>query len=283
MELIVIYPGNFINAKTVDIDYEGEQRKAQKLGIVTVTCNYDAFISGEKIKLYGADTSELSGLAIYRGWMLKPDQYKRFYSELGMLGIQLITTPTEYYNTHCLPNSYNNIMDYTPNTIWFPDGVDIDYNKIRSSFDKFIVRDYCKTVMGLKFPDYLESSMSNIELAEYFKKFKQLRGSLYTGGLVLKQYVDIEKDSECRVFYINKHTALAYNKTIDLEVPEGIINLASKQSLRNLKSHFYTIDFAKLTSGEYIVVEIGDGQVSGLKSDAEAAILYTELKKLLIH
>ena len=42
------------------------------------------------------------------------------------------------------------------------------------------------------------------------------------------------------------------------------------KKLPKLKSKFYTIDVAELKTGEWVVIETGDGQVSGLRgSDKE--------------
>lgn len=47
----------------------------------------------------------------------------------------------------------------------------------------------------------------------------------------------------------------------------------------NLDSHFYTVDFARLKNGTYVVIETGDGQVSGVPTETEAEALYNSLKK----
>ena len=44
--------------------------------------------------------------AVYRGWMMKPEQYERFYEELRRNGIELVTTPREYALMHVFPNVY---------------------------------------------------------------------------------------------------------------------------------------------------------------------------------
>jgi len=50
------------------------------------------------------------------------------------------------------------------------------------------------------------------------------------------------------------------------EIPklESFIDLA-----KGIASQFFTMDIAKTTSGEWTVIEVGDGQVSGLPSNAQ--------------
>ena len=47
-----------------------------------------------------------------------------------------------------------------------------------------------------------------------------------------------------------------------------------------IDSPFYTIDFALTNKGDYIVIEIGDGQVSGIPGVKEASELYNFIKNL---
>ena len=52
------------------------------------------------------------------------------------------------------------------------------------------------------------------------------------------------------------------------------------EKLKNVKSNFFTIDVAKKSDGEWIVMELGDGQVSGLQ-DYEINKFYVDLITLL--
>ena len=68
-----------------------------------------------KLSLYSDD---ISGLTIYRGWMMKPEMYRRFYDSLMEKGIILINTPEEYEKYHMLPGWYDDFKDYTAKSIW---------------------------------------------------------------------------------------------------------------------------------------------------------------------
>ena len=47
------------------------------------------------------------------------------------------------------------------------------------------------------------------------------------------------------------------------EYPEFVGQIL--QELKNIKSNFFTVDIAKKSNGEWIIMELGDGQVSGLQ------------------
>lgn len=55
--------------------------------------------------------------AIYRGWMLRPAQYRQLYHALRERGLCLINTPEAYQHCHYLPESYSVIKDSTPLTV----------------------------------------------------------------------------------------------------------------------------------------------------------------------
>lgn len=63
-----------------------------------------------KLSLFGED---ISGLTIYRGWMMKPEMYKAFYEALEKKGIILINTPEEYNRYHLLPEWYADFQNET--------------------------------------------------------------------------------------------------------------------------------------------------------------------------
>ena len=283
MKPIIIYPCEWGNINKIDEDYTLEKEVASELGFLTYNFNYDEFVNGDKLKLSVSSLNNKN--VVYRGWMMTVEQYRRFYSELKSLGGNLVTTPEEYEYTHHFINSYDKIDRYTPKTIWFRDEEQINWDKVRNELgDKFIVKDYVKSVKGFDFPEYLESSMTNEELDKYIDKFKQLRGNLYQGGIVLKKYVQLDKNNghthEFRGFFINHGCRLMYHNSDNKEdlVP---FHMGNEYAMTMLHSCFYTIDYARLENGEYIVIEVGDGQVSGIPLDRKIAKqLYKYIAKL---
>lgn len=281
MKPVIIYPCEFGNLNKIDPDYQFEQEVALEQDFKTILINYDDFTSGQKLKVTLKGYGEL---AIYRGWMLKISDYSRFYSELLALGYKLMNSPKEYESTHYFVESYKFIEGVTPKILWYEEGKPIDWNEVRQKFDKFMVKDYVKSVKGFDFPEYLESSMTDEELNGYIDKFKSIRGDLYSGGIVLKQYVELARDGddghthEYRAFYIEDKLATIYPNSNNEKdsIPHAITEWHPLRFL--LKSNFYTIDFARLKNGEYTIIEIGDGQVSGIPSKKEAIALYKGLE-----
>ncbi len=53
------------------------------------------------------------------------------------------------------------------------------------------------------------------------------------------------------------------------------------EKLTGLKSSFYTVDFAELDNGMWIIIEVGDGQVSGLSPSQYVFKFYDEIRNIV--
>ena len=295
--ILIIYPCDFGNINKVDEDYAFEKAIADKNGIKTIMFNFDEYMTmGTKLKLNitnlgNVDDKEI--FAIYRGWMMKPEQYESFYTDLyKSYRIKLINTPLEYASAHCFNMAYDKIMDYTPKIAVFSEGEVkyIDWNNVKAYFNKkFIIKDYVKSVKDWDFPEYFDCTYTDEELDKWLNKFIELRGDLYTGGIIFKEYVELDrtngKTHEFRAFYYKGRLITLYcnsnneedlNSQSKLNKHEKLIKQVKKfaELVPKLNSQFYTIDFAIKKNGDIIIIETGDGQVSGLPSPNEAEQLY---------
>ena len=51
---------------------------------------------------------------------------------------------------------------------------------------------------------------------------------------------------------------------------------------QNIDSNFFTMDVAKKKNGDWIIMELGDGQVAGLPDNADRNEFYCKLKDNLL-
>ncbi len=277
----ILFPSDFFKIKQIDVDYSEEYNTSKQLNFEPILFNYDEFINDKKLKLYPHELSE--GLCIYRGWMLKPEQYLELYNQLKQKNIILINSPTEYNKFHLFPNVYNDLKNFTPETIWYENIEEIDWNLVSKIFKRFIIKDFVKSVKGTSFPKFFSSEINILEMNEYIKKFIELRGSLYTGGIVIKEYVDLkfygDVTNEYRAFYLNENiVSVSRNSNQPNNCP--FISLEFVNKFCSLGS-FYTIDFAELNNGEWIIIETGDGQVSGLSPNQYIFEFYQKINNIL--
>ncbi|MDD3404025.1 MAG: ATP-grasp domain-containing protein [Hespellia sp.] len=259
----------------VDEEYMGEYQAAG-LKYPCALFNYEDMERG-KLTLNG---EELSGLTIYRGWMMKPDMYRAFYSQLEQRGMILINSPEEYERYHTLPGWYEEFKEYTAESIWENQGsLDNALEMTKGLEGPYIVKDYVKSRKHEWYDACFIKNIADRENAgKIISNFIQRQGTDLVGGIVLRRLEDLkcigfhEKSGmplseEYRIFvYAGKiHILDDYwknNQSITLSDDERkwIGAIAEK-----IKSNFVTIDLARRTDGTIIIMELGDGQVSGLQ------------------
>src|SRR5262249_55874431 len=121
------------------------------------------------------------------------------------------------------------------------------------------------------------------------RRFLQLQGEDLNEGLVFREYVEFEQVGrhlqsrlplarEFRLFLLDG--ALVYRTEYwesahyGEEAPplDRFATLAAR-----VESRFFTMDVAKRLDGDWLVVELGDGQVAGLPDHADPAEFYAAL------
>lgn len=287
----ILFPNEPFNRKIVDSEYADEFQSCKVMGIDTYFYDYDELI--DKVFKTNIEKDD-DCLLIYRGWMLKPQQYSFLYN--GILErtngyVTLINSPEQYKNCHCFPNIYKDIEDYTPRIITTKNttqsSLSILYTKI--NFNYFI-KDFVKSIKTENGIEKISKNAMFFDMCNKIKEFKKERGNLFTGGIVLKEFVNLEKvlykgnsnENEWRAFYL-------YGKLVDLSNNSNINTILSKITgppiemvnkvgeILSEKSNFFTVDFAKKINGQWIVLETGDGQVSGLSTDISSLGFYNKL------
>lgn len=263
--------------KKVDEDYEEEFQAA---GFIH-SCAFFSYEDLErgKLSLYG---EEISGLTIYRGWMMKPEMYENFYFLLEKEGIILINTPEEYKRYHLLPGWYVDFKEETAESVWEDKGkLDsvMEMIKIKGLEGPYIVKDYVKS---RKHEWYDACFINNISDAHNTSKvignFIDRQGSSLIGGVVLRKFENLKQigfheksgmplSEEYRVFIyagrilnIDDYWIDKSDIKISDEEKQWINDIAHK-----VKSNFVTMDIARRTDGSLVIMEFGDGQVSGLQ------------------
>lgn len=277
----LIFPTSYFDTAHVDEDLQAEYEAVCNTHLFNIVLfEYDAWFNNDELILHGnSDNTN----AIYRGWMMRPEQYEKFYQKLQKQNIQLITTPVQYNLMHEFPNVYPYIQNDTPRIMTFSKNETVDLTAVKHSFDRFIVKDYVKSAKGSDFPAYFTSDVSEKSFQNSMKLFYQYRGDLFTGGICVKEYVELAKydnsTNEYRAFYFcSSLISLQQNSKQPTDAPRPPRELVLKY--QNLASPFYTIDFAEKQDGSWAILETGDGQVSGLANTQDYQVFYEKLGEL---
>ena len=278
---MILFPSSYFDCAKVDEDLSQEFAAVLETGFYqTALFDYSKWFDQGILSLKNAPCKPHA--AIYRGWMMDPQQYENFYHLLLKHNIELVTTPSSYNLMHLFPNVYNYLAEDTARLKIYPLHSPIDVEELKKEFHRFMVKDFVKSVKGTQFPKYFDSMVTQSEFDQWMDVFYKYRGDLLTGGIVVKEFLDLKfyhtHSNEYRVFYMNHRPAvIAQNSDQPPDAPFPPQNLIEKYSA--LDSPFYTVDYAELTDGSWRIIETGDGGVSGIPESCDYIQFFQELHK----
>lgn len=265
--MILVFPAQPFEGAVVDYDFQEQAKAATSAGFSVVTYNL------EEGRLFARGHQ---GRALYRGWMMSPERYVAFYRQLQEQGLELATRPEEYRYAHWLPGWYSALEKWTPESVWF-EGRDFDYERLVGAFGSgpLVVKDYVKSLKHYWGEAcYIPEVGDEARVREVASRFLELRDEELQGGLVFRRFELFRAWSEdprsgfpmsveFRVF------AVAGVPMSVLPAWEGLEAAAPPSSLceelcARVSSPFFSLDLALNLGDDWRVVEVGDGQVSGL-------------------
>lgn len=261
--------------KKVDEDYEIEYQEAG-LHHPCALFSYEDLERG-KLSMFG---ESISGLTIYRGWMMKPEMYSVFYSLLEKQGICLINSPEEYEKYHTLPGWYKDFSEETIQSIWESEGKAENLLSMTKQLNgSYIVKDYVKSRKHEWYDAcFIKDISDEINTAKIIHNFVERQGESLTGGIVLRKFIKLNQigfheksgmpiSEEYRVFVFAGKVLIIDNYWTEKEsVRLSKAEISWIEDIaRRIKSNFVTVDIARKEDGKLVIMEFGDGQVSGLQ------------------
>jgi ATP-grasp domain-containing protein len=189
-------------------------------------------------------------VVIYRGWMVDQRQYGNLVECIRLSGATPLISLETYLLCHHLPNWYPLLRDLTPETVVYPETVDIHAELVKLDWPAFFLKDYVKS---------LKTSTGSLitdpaTAPRVIDEMRRFRGAI-EGGICVRRVESYVPGSETRFFVLRGKA----HSPGDLEPPAIVGEVA-----RRIQSPFFSVDVAVTESGHNRVVEIGDGQVSDL-------------------
>jgi len=291
----IIYCDSVFDHRIIEPDYEGEKKSAIKAGFDFSLISFEELTDGNiTAALRCIEKSENKELGIYRGWMLTPENYRKLYDGLLKKNIELINSPTEYQHCHYLPDSYGKIESKTPKSNWTTKLDDSSIAQLTKEFGEnpIIVKDFVKSEKH-HWEDacFIPNASDSERVKSVVGKFLELRGDSLNEGLVFRQFEELEfltehsksrmpLTKEFRVFFMNKRIVKVFDYWDEGDYGETKPELDSFIDLaQSIESNFFTMDIAKKRDGDWIIMELGDGQVAGLPDNADRNEFYHKLKE----
>ena len=303
----LIYCADPLHPAQIDPIYAPECAAATRAGLDYALISYEALAQEQQaeraVRRFAPAAEPV--LAIYRGWMLRPADYRRLYAALATRNLHLINSREAYRFCHYLPESYAAITDHTPRTVWLPldESREPDMDAIMLALQVFgtapvIVKDYVKSRKHeWAQACFIPSAGDRQAVERVVRRFIELQGEDLNEGLVFREYVAFEplgahsrsgmpltREYRCFVLDGAMLTRTAYWEREegdygDAELPPETLFAGS---IQRVQSRFFTLDVARRRDdGEWMIVEPGDGQVAGLPERLDADDLYAALASRL--
>ncbi|MFZ5891978.1 MAG: ATP-grasp domain-containing protein [Myxococcota bacterium] len=292
---LVLFPSAPFNLREIDEDFSAERTAAKSAGLPTALVDHTRLVNREPLAALAA-LGEHRGDAIYRGWMLSPSQYESLYSTLAESGISLINAPLAYRTCHYLPDSYAFIEGYTARSVWMPLGgeppnMTAILNLLRGFEAKpLILKDYVKSQKHYwDEACFIPRANDAGAVERVVHRFTELCGDELNEGLVFREYLPLKRigthplsgmplAAEFRIFWLDGEPLLSHRYWAELGPFESPLPFDELREIAaRVPSRFFTMDVAFLESGELTIVELGDGQVSGLPTNGLAPEFYRRL------
>src|SRR5271165_951218 len=133
----LIFGCNPLNPREPDLSFSEEVEAATSIGFKWALIDHDALTVEHNAARAVRRTIAPSGDYVFRGWMMRPEEYLQLYAALMTKGIQLINDPASYQHTHYFPENYPIIAARSPKSVWLKTSTlpsEVDLQKLLEPF-----------------------------------------------------------------------------------------------------------------------------------------------------
>ncbi|ROP29891.1 hypothetical protein EDD30_2716 [Couchioplanes caeruleus] len=277
---MVLVPGDPLRPRRPDEHFAAEAAAARGAALEVAVIDHDAFVRGGD---HAAAVARVPAGrdAVYRGWMLRTEEYAALATALAARDVVLRTSAEQYRRGHELPGWYATVQAATPETVWTQGAERSDFDRacavLRSG--PAVLRDYTKSMKHHWHEAAFIHDVADSDTAwRVASRFQQLRADDFTGGFVLRRFESFT-GAEARTWWIGGVCWLvtAHPDTPGEQPPADLDPTAVAPLIAELGLPFVTADLVRHTDGRWRLVEIGDGQVSDRPATTPADALITAL------
>jgi hypothetical protein len=274
-----------------DFAWQSEVDAAKDAEFTYSLIDFEALLDGNLARaVRRVAPAEVSETAMLRSWMLRPEIYGQLFQALQERNIILINSLEAYICCHHLSESYTYISEFSPVTVWMPLANGLDMDAVVALIVPFgekplILKDYVKSAKHAWHEAcYIPSALDRTAVESVVRRFLSIQGNELNVGLVFREFVTLKTDEktahpiELRLFFLDQEllTISDYwggdNSIPDESVLEPFLAIA-----KTIPSRFFSLDIAQCADGSWMIIELGDGQVSGLPDSLAPDIFYQKL------
>ena len=277
-----------------DSAFETENEAIKNLTLDFDLLDFESLVAGATDRALRRVGEADLGLVVYRGWMIPVAAYAALARAIEERGGHLINDAATYERTHHLPRSYAALAAHTPKTVWLEGSAPFDMEMVHAALSTFeggpvVVKDFVKS----RKHEWLEacfipSAADRSAVENVVSTFVDRQGEDLAGGLVFREFVELEQvgvhpqsgltlGRELRLFFLDGDLLASGRYWEGIEYEDDFRTEPFASVARSIESRFFSMDIARTKAGESIVIEIGDGQVTGLPDTIDATMFYQRL------
>lgn len=282
-----ILPADPTNPSKINPLFIEEYEAAKKYADV-ILFDLDAFMKDENS--FAPPKRVAVEKVIHHGWMMDSSTYNTLNEVTKYAGYKLINEPEQYDACHYTngwldPVFYTDaefsLVPYTFETVLIPGIDNIDemveetYTFQQKTKAATVVKDYVKSLKHNKDLFIIPQFQKVTKLLEFFLNFKKEKdeNNDFQKGIVLRKFeklVSVEgKDYEFRYFILNGkpfYSFPRFNPALISEKPgDKLVSIVADKVFKATGNKLFCLDFALKANGQWVLVEVGDGQVSSLE------------------
>jgi ATP-grasp domain, R2K clade family 3 len=138
---------------------------------------------------------------------------------------------------------------------------------------------------------FITSALDRSAVQRVVSRFLELQGDDLAGGLVFREFIEFRPigvhprsqmplTEEYRIFWLDGSPLFSspYWKEGEYASTELPIEQFA-ETASAVRSRFFTMDLARRLDGEWMIIELGDGQVSGLPREGDGDAFYEALSR----
>jgi hypothetical protein len=284
-----IFCANPLDLRSAEPDFSSEFAVAREAGFSPILIDHDQL--DQRISPGAAlRKSRINepGTGVYRGWMLRSEAYTELFNALLERGVRLLTSPQEYDACHHAPGSYALLKNWMTSTTWVPVSALDDQAAVRASLTHFgssavILKDFVKSQAAGYWTEacYISDASDHDQVSRVVGRFRELQGDSLVGGLVFKAYIPLQPTGapayEYRAFFVGGGVVGCWPRSdAAWELGPPPAELMAQVAVK-VPSPFASADFGVDQAGRWWLLEVGDGQVSGLPDPQAASPVFAAL------
>lgn len=253
-----LYPSSFLKSTRVDEHFEDEVELLDTKPVLYSEYEDRLVLRGESLE---------GETVVYRGWIVSADKYSRMSDLVETAGGTMLVSPVNYAKSQFAEGWLNVFDGLTPETVVFP--YEVSSQTLIDSFadesNAYVVKGSSKS---LKHDwDNFMFAKSGSDVVRVVDNFRS-QVSFDEESFILVRKFENWIPGELRVWWLNDRFVVDQHPNNETVVDFGedfvsFLNSVVKGYVNSLDAVFVTTDFVRDVSGNFRLVEVGNGQVSG--------------------